>query len=183
MGLRHGTRLVSDLDPLGIFLAGLRLRVAAQQDESVQGDPPPVIQQDRPFLEVRRTPGDGSLVGEITRRIVRRRFVGRGTTRWSTDLLLRHLIWRIELSAGVARLILLRRVLLWWRVLLLRRVLLRRSVRRAWVRRRVRIAAVRAARSTLRHGGSPGVRRGLTRRVPAHPGRWSQLARRHWAAG
>src|SRR6476659_3385219 len=162
MGLRQGTRLVSDLDQLGIFLAGLRLRVAAQQDESVQGDPPPVIQQDRPFLEVRRTPGDGSLVGEITRRIVRRRFVGRGTTRWSTDLLLRHLIglliWRIELSAGVARLILLRRVLLWW------------SVRRALVRRRVRIAAVRAARSTLRHGGSPGVRRGLTRRVPAHPG-------------
>src|SRR6185312_201734 len=166
MGLRHGTRLISDLDQLGILLAGLRLRVTAQQDESVQGDPPPVIQQDRPFLEVRRTLGDGGLVGEIARRIVRQRLVRRSTRR-STGLLLRHLaavlIWRIELGARVDRL-----------VLLLRGVLLRRSIRRAWVRRRVRIAAVRAARPTLRHGGSPGVRRGWTRRVP-HPRRWSQL--------
>src|SRR6476620_10211073 len=101
MGLRHRTRFVSDLDQLGILLAGLRLRVAAQQNESVQGDPPPVIQQDRPFLEIGRTPGDRGLVGEIAGRIVRHRFVWRGARR-SPVLRLRHLAallaWRIELG-------------------------------------------------------------------------------------
>ena len=55
MGLGDRPSLVGDLDQLRILFTGLRLRVATQQDQSVQGDPPPIVEQNRPFLDVGRT--------------------------------------------------------------------------------------------------------------------------------
>src|SRR4029453_15322327 len=55
MRLGDRTRLIGDLDQLRIFLARLGLRVAPQQDQSGQRDPPAVVEQDRPVLDVFRS--------------------------------------------------------------------------------------------------------------------------------
>src|SRR4029453_11026452 len=68
MGLGYRPRFVSDLDQLRILLTRLRLRVAAQQHETFESDPPPVVQQDRPILHIRRTGRDGGLIRKIVSR-------------------------------------------------------------------------------------------------------------------
>src|SRR5512132_2570452 len=65
MRLGDRARLIGDLDQLCVLLARLWLRIAAQQYESIEGDPPPVIQQDRPILDIRGTRCHRCRIGEI----------------------------------------------------------------------------------------------------------------------
>src|SRR4029453_9974053 len=63
--LGNGPCLVGDLDQLRVFLTDLRLRVAPEQHESLDRDPPSVVQHYRPILDVGGTRSGIDLICKV----------------------------------------------------------------------------------------------------------------------